>query len=75
MPQRKYHINLFFSAEDKAFVADIPDLKYCSALGRTPQEALRQVLIAMEAWIACAKSHGKRVPKPRYRPMIYLAAS
>jgi predicted RNase H-like HicB family nuclease len=71
----KYHINVFFSAEDRAYIADVPDLKYCSAHGKTPQEALRQVLIAMEAWIAIAKAHGKRVPKPRYRPVIYAAAS
>lgn len=71
----KYHINVFYSAEDKAFIADVPDLKYCSAHGPTPQEALKQVLIAMAAWIAAAKAHGKKVPKPRYRPVIYQAAS
>lgn len=71
----KYHINVFFSPEDKAFIADVPDLKYCSAHGKTPQDALRQVMIAIDAWLATAKSHGKRIPKPRYRPMIYAAAS
>ena len=71
----KYHINVFYSVEDKAYIADVPDLKYCSAHGRTPQEALREVLIAVEAWIAAAKEHGKRVPRARYRPAIYAAAS
>jgi predicted RNase H-like HicB family nuclease len=71
----KYHINVFYSPEDKAFIADVPDLKYCSAHGKTPQAALREVLVAMEAWLATAKAHGKRVPKPRYRPAIYQAAS
>ena len=71
----KYHINVFFSPEDKAFIADVPDLKYCSAHGKTPAEALRQVLIAMDAWLASAKAHRKKVPKPRYRPAIYQAAS
>lgn len=75
MPRPKYHINVFFSAEDKAFIADIPDLKFCSAHGRTPEEAVRQVLIAQRAWIRTAKAHGKRIPKARYRPMIYQAAS
>lgn len=71
----KYHINVFFSPEDKAFIADVPDLKYCSAHGKTPQDALRQVMIAIDAWLATARSHGKRIPKPRYRPVIYAAAS
>ena len=74
MKPRRYHINVFFSAEDKAFIADVPDLKYCSAHGKTPQEAMKQVLIAVEAWLATARAHGKRIPKPRYRPAIYAAA-
>jgi predicted RNase H-like HicB family nuclease len=71
----KYHINVFYSPEDKAFIADIPDLKYCSAHGPTPQVALREVLVAMQAWLRTAKAHGKKIPKPRYRPVIYAAAS
>lgn len=71
----KYHINLFYSPEDKAYITDVPDLKYCSAHGPTPEKALREVLVAIDAWIATAKKHGKRVPKPRYRPVIYAAAS
>jgi predicted RNase H-like HicB family nuclease len=72
---KDYHINVFFSAEDKGYIADIPDLKFCSAWGKTPVEALRQVLIAKVAWIASAKADGRRVPKPRYRPVIYQTAS
>lgn len=71
----RYHINVFFSPEDKAYIADIPDLKYCSAHGKTPERALRQVLVAMEAWLATARAHGRTIPKPRYRPAIYAAAS
>ncbi len=71
----RYHINLFFSAEDKAYIADVPDLKYCSAHGKTPEKALREVLVAIEAWLETAKAHGKAIPKPRYRPAIYGAAS
>jgi hypothetical protein len=40
-----------------------------------PAPTLREVLIAIEGWIATAKAHGKRIPKPRYRPAIYAAAS
>ena len=35
-----YHINIFYSDEDAAYVADIPDLESCSALGETPEQAL-----------------------------------
>ncbi len=70
-----YHINIFFSLEDGLYVADIPDLRYCSAFGKTPQIALREVLKAKEAWLRSAKRGGTKVPKPRYRPMIYQIAS
>ena len=66
-----YHINIFYSEEDDCYVADIPDLKYCSAFGDTPQQALRQVQRAKEAWLAAAKELKKPIPKPSFRPAIY----
>ena len=71
---KDYHINLFYSEEDDGYIADIPDLKHCSAFGPTPEEALREVLKAKEAWIEAARSEGKPVPAPRYRPAIYQVA-
>jgi len=68
-----YHINVFYSDEDRAYVADIPDLEACSALGATPEEALRQVLEAKEAWLEAAREAGKPIPQPRYRPAHYQA--
>ena len=68
---KDYHINVFFSDEDRAYVADIPDLEACSALGSTPEEALRQVLQAKSAWLEAARAAGKPIPKPRYRPAHY----
>jgi predicted RNase H-like HicB family nuclease len=65
-----HHINVFYSDEDGAYVADIPDLEACSAFGRTPLEALEQVLEAKAAWIATAQRNGIPVPEPRYRPRI-----
>lgn len=70
---REYHINLFWSEEDGSWVADIPDLEYCSAFGRTPAEALEEVLQAKEAWLESARQHGDPIPEPRYRPAIYAA--
>ena len=69
-----YHINIFYSDEDKAYIADIPDLKYCSAHGETPEEALREVLIAKEGVLAVLREEGLPIPVPRYRPAIYQLA-
>jgi predicted RNase H-like HicB family nuclease len=68
---KDYHMNVFYSEEDECYVADIPDLQYCSAVGDTPEEALAEVRKAMAAWIDAAKEEGKPVPPPRYRPLIY----
>jgi predicted RNase H-like HicB family nuclease len=70
---RDYHINIFYSEEDGGYIADIPDLEFCSAFGETPTEALREVEIARDAWIEAAKAEGRPVPPPRYRPVIYQA--
>ncbi len=68
---KDYHINVFWSEEDGCYVADIPDLKYCSAFGATPQEALEEALKAKEAWLEVAREHGDPIPRPHYRPVIY----
>jgi predicted RNase H-like HicB family nuclease len=64
---RDYHINVFYSEEDGAYVADIPDLHACSALGETAEETLPEVLRAKEAWLAAAREAGRPVPQPCYR--------
>ena len=71
---RDYHINIFYSEEDGGYIADIPDLDSCSAFGGTPEEALKQVQIAKEAWIEAARLEGKPIPRPKYRPAIYQVA-
>ncbi len=68
---KDYHINIFHSEEDGGYIADVPDLKHCSAFGDTPEEALRQVEIAKAAWLEAARNEGKPIPPPKYRPVIY----
>jgi predicted RNase H-like HicB family nuclease len=68
-----YHINLFYSSEDEAWVADIPDLEFCSAHGATPEEALRELMVAKEAWLETARELGKPIPPARYRPAVCAA--
>lgn len=72
---KDYHVNVFYSEEDEGYIADIPDLKHCSAFGATPEEALREVLKAKKAWLEAARRHRKPIPAPRYRPLIYQTAS
>lgn len=72
---KHYHINIFYSEEDDGYLADIPDLKYCSAFGLTEEEALRELLQAKATWLDAAKVEGKPTPEPRYRPAIYQVAS
>lgn len=71
---KDYHINIFFSEEDGGYFADIPDLEACSAFGSTPEEALRQVEIAKDAWLEAARAEGKTIPEPKYKPVIYQVA-
>lgn len=72
--KKDYHINVFYSEQDDGYIADIPDLKHCSAFGSTPQEALSEVIKAKQAWLEAARNAGKPVPEPRYRPFIYEVA-
>lgn len=66
-----YHINVFYSEDDAAYVADIPDLEACSALGASPEQALLEVERAKAAWLAAAREAGRAIPEPRYRPALY----
>ncbi len=58
-----YHINIFYSDEDEGYIADIPDLVYCSAFGATPEDALRELSIAKDAWLKAAAEAGKPIPR------------
>jgi predicted RNase H-like HicB family nuclease len=69
----RYHINLFWSDADECWVADVPDLKSCSAFGDTPTDALDEVQKAVDAWLEVAREDGLPIPEPRYRPAIYAA--
>ena len=70
----KYHINLFWSEADGAWVADVPDLQSCSAFGDSPAEALAEIEQAIEAWLAVASKEGLPIPEPRYRAQTRAAS-
>lgn len=73
MNEPHYHINLFWSEQDQCWVADVPDLKPCSAHGDTRAQALANIDNAIEGWLSVARDRGLLIPEPRYRPAIYAA--
>jgi len=63
----KYEVIIFWSEEDKAFVAEVPELPGCMADGKTYQGALRAVERVAKEWIETARELGRSVPKPKGR--------
>ena len=67
----EYMINVFFSEEDDMWVAEIPDLPGCSAMGSTAERAVSEVHAARDAWLAAARAGGRSIPEPRTRPATH----
>ena len=63
-----YHIDVFYSAEDECWIADVPDLQTCSAHGPTPERAVHEVMVALQSWLDTAREHGDPIPPATYRP-------
>jgi len=63
----KYEIIIFWSDEDQAYVAEVPELPGCMADGRTYQEAVANAEVVIGEWIQTAKELGRSVPEPRGR--------
>ena len=62
-----YPIEVFWSEEDQAWVADVPDLAFCTAHGATPHDAVAEVEAAAEAWLQAARETGRPIPAPSQR--------
>jgi len=63
----KYEIIIYWSKEDEAFIAEVPELAGCAADGETYQEALANVEIIVGEWIETAINKGRPVPQPKGR--------
>ena len=63
----RYEVIIYWSHEDKAFIAEVPELPGCMADGATYQEALANVEMISKEWIETAKELGRLIPKPRGR--------
>ena len=67
----RYEVIIFWSDEDDAFVADVPELPGCHAHGTTQEEALAQAKEAVRLWIDTAREFGDPVPEPKGRRLIF----
>lgn len=66
----KYEVIIYWSSQDKAFIAEIPELPGCAADGSTPGEALANVQIIAQEWIETARELNRPVPEPRDRLLL-----
>ncbi len=66
----KYEIIIYWSKEDKAFIAEVPELPGCMADGETYQDALSNVEVIMQEWIETARELGRPIPQPKGR-LVY----
>ena len=74
MNQPKYRIEIFWSDEDGGYIANVPDLRYCSAFGESYEEALREVLVAMELHLDTLREEGRPTPEPKSRRVVGVRA-
>ncbi|MGA1841384.1 MAG: type II toxin-antitoxin system HicB family antitoxin [bacterium] len=65
----KYEIIIYWSKDDEAFIAEVPELPGCMADGKTYQEAISNVEIVINEWIETAKKLGRPIPEPKGRLM------
>lgn len=67
----KYEIIIYWSPEDDAFVAEVPELPGCLAHGSTHEEALANTHIAMALWIKTAKEFNDPIPEPKGHRLVF----
>ena len=63
----KYEIIIYWSAEDQAYVAEVPELPGCAADGATYKQALSNAEAVIREWIETARELGRPIPEPRGR--------
>lgn len=66
----KYTIEIFYSDEDRGFIAVVPELSGCSAFGVTEEGALEEVKVAIELWVTVARKEGRDIPEPSGRERL-----
>jgi predicted RNase H-like HicB family nuclease len=67
MPKPKYEVIIYWSGEDQAFIAEVPELPGCAADGKTYREALANVEVVIKEWLETAAELGRPIPQPKGR--------
>lgn len=67
----KYEVIIYWSEEDKAYLAEVPELPGCMADGATYIDALQNIQTIIKEWIETAKKLGKKIPRPKGRKLQY----
>ncbi len=65
--RHRYQINLYWTDEDQAYIAEVPELPGCVADGATYEEALNNVAAVIDEWIETAKELRRPIPEPKRR--------
>jgi len=63
----KYEVIIYWSQEDQAFIAEVPELPGCASDGKTHQEALANAEVVIREWLETAKESGRQIPTPKGR--------
>lgn len=71
MNEYKYEVIIFWSADDQAFVADVPELPGCMAHGESQESALASAKEAMQLWLDTAVEFGDPIPAPKGRRLLF----
>ena len=64
MKKLDYFVRVFWSQEDECYVAEVPELKGCSGLGKSPEAAFEEAQRSIQGWLAVAQKNGVPIPKP-----------
>ena len=63
----KYEVIIYWSDDDQAFIAEVPELPGCAADGQSYQESLANVEVVIQEWIETARQLGRPIPEPKGR--------
>ena len=66
----KYEVIIYWSEEDQAFIAEVPELPGCAAHGSTQEAALANAQEAIGLWLVTAREYGDPIPEPKGRRLI-----
>lgn len=67
----KYELIVYWSAEDDAFVVEVPELPGCMAHGATPADAVASAQEAIAIWLDTARELNRPIPEPKGRRLLY----